>query len=48
MDTLHERKARWLKWSFRLPLLAFVGLIVQGSALAIDAPGPSRSAARAP
>lgn len=45
MDTQHERKARWLKWSFRLLLGAFAGLIVQGAVLAIDPPGPSNPAA---
>jgi hypothetical protein len=47
MDTLHERKARWLKWSFRLLLVAFVGLIVQGGVLAIDPPTPAKPAAAA-
>lgn len=40
MDQLHEAKAKWLKWSFTLLALAFVGLIVQGAALAIDPPAP--------
>jgi hypothetical protein len=31
MDEIHEEKARWLKWAFRLLLVGFVGLIVQGA-----------------
>ncbi len=38
MDQLHENKAKWLKRSFRLLALAFVGLVVQGAVLAIDPP----------
>jgi hypothetical protein len=34
----HERKARWLKWSFRFLAVAFVGLVVQGVVLAADPP----------
>jgi len=45
MDNLHERKACWLKWSFRLLLMAFVGLIVQGGVLAIDPPSSPMAAA---
>lgn len=45
LDTQHERKARWLKWSFRLLLGAFVGLIVQGAVLTLDPPGTSSPAA---
>jgi hypothetical protein len=40
MDQLHEGKAKWLKWSFALLALAFMGLIVQGAALALDPPAP--------
>jgi hypothetical protein len=42
MDRQHEAKARWLKWSFRLLLCAFVGLVVQGSALSLVLPDGSR------
>jgi hypothetical protein len=38
MDDLHEAKAKWLKWSFRFLVAAFVGLVVQGAVLAIDPP----------
>ncbi len=38
MDTLHEAKAKWLKWSFRFLVCAFVGLVVQGAVLATDPP----------
>ena len=41
MDELHEDKAKWLKRSFRLLALAFVGLVVQGAVLAIDPPASS-------
>lgn len=41
MDTQHEKKARWLKWSFRLLIGAFVGLIIQGTVLALDPPKPT-------
>lgn len=44
MDELHEQKARWLKWSFALLAAAFLGLIVQGAALAIDPPPAKQSA----
>lgn len=43
IDGPHEQKARWLKWSFRLLIGAFVGLIVQGGVLAIDPPAPKQS-----
>src|SRR4051794_21943013 len=45
MDELHEAKARWLKWAFRLLLVAFVGLIVQGVVLAVDPPAASKPSA---
>jgi hypothetical protein len=45
MDELHEDKARWLKWAFRLILVAFVGLIVQGGVLALDPPNAQKDAA---
>ena len=38
MDELHESKAKWLKWSFRFLVCAFVGLVVQGGVLALDPP----------
>jgi hypothetical protein len=44
MDEHHEAKAKWLKWSFRFLVLAFVGLIVQGAVLAIDPPARSSKA----
>jgi hypothetical protein len=40
MDAQHENKARWLKWSFVLLALAFVGLLAQGVVLALDPPAP--------
>ena len=43
MDALHEQKSRWLKWSFRMLSVAFLGLIVQGGALAIDPPDTAPS-----
>ena len=45
MDELHEHKARWLKWSFRLLVVAFAGLMVQGAVLAVGPPSPPTSAA---
>ena len=47
MDELHDQKARWLKWSFRLLLVAFLGLMIQGGVLAADPPSPPGSAAPA-
>lgn len=45
MDEIHEQKARWIKWSFGLLAAAFVGLIVQGAALAVDPPASKQSTA---
>jgi hypothetical protein len=42
MDVQHERKARWLKWAFRLLAGAFVGLLVQAVVLTTDPP-PSKA-----
>lgn len=44
MDELHEAKAKWLKRSFRLLALAFVGLAVQGAVLAIKPPASPSTA----
>jgi hypothetical protein len=44
MDEQHENKARWLKWSFRLLVAAFAGLVLQGATLAIDPPPAKPSA----
>ncbi|MBS1868888.1 MAG: hypothetical protein JSS99_04435 [Actinobacteria bacterium] len=45
MDDRHEDKARWLQASFALFLVALVGLVGQGTVLALDPPhrGPSTS-----
>jgi hypothetical protein len=45
MDHHHERKARWLKWAFRLLAGAFIGLVVQAIVLAVDPP-PSKPSAQ--
>jgi hypothetical protein len=38
MDSLHESKATWLKWSFRFLIVAFVGLVAQGAILVSETP----------
>jgi hypothetical protein len=47
MDDLHELKAKWLKWSFRFLICAFVGLLLQGAVLAISPPAsPSATSSK--